>query len=275
MGASILVVDGNEAFSTMLREMLEAEGGYHVETVPQGSAALAYLREHDCDLTIVDVDLDPADIAYDELIPRIRQLRSSMRLMLMPLMGEELPAQARRFDIQGTLSKPFFADDLLPNIQEALSRAVSAPADFSSPVPLPAPARAVAEEAVKPAAGVQRILSDLVRETQADAVLLVSFSGEESEVTAHISTLEDDQIVALAHLGVETVQAARAAAHFLGQPDAPFEHNVFENDALRLYIMAISGTDLLMVVAPGNTPLGTIRYNVRRAGRDLVAGSLT
>jgi hypothetical protein len=79
----------------------------------------------------------------------------------------------------------------------------------------------------------------------------------------------------LARRSVDTIQAARAAAQLLGQADAPFEHNVFENDELRLYIMALSAADLLIVVAPGSTPLGTIRYNVRRARRGLVAGTLT
>jgi CheY-like chemotaxis protein len=269
MSARILVIDRNEAFSTMLQEMLEADGGYQVQTAHRGSEALGDLQQNDYDLTIVDVDLDPADMAYQQLIQRIRQIRSTMRVMLIPLMGEDLPADARRFDIQGTLSKPFFADDLLPNIRDALSREVK------PPPPPPASVSPAPRQVIDLDAGVQSALSDLVRETQADAVLLVSLSEGKGSVTAHAGTLSAAQVETLAELSVTTIQAARAAAHFLGQGDEPFEHNIFENDSQRLYILALSANHLLVVVTPASTPLGTIRHNLRRARRDLVTRALT
>jgi CheY-like chemotaxis protein/predicted regulator of Ras-like GTPase activity (Roadblock/LC7/MglB family) len=286
MGANILVVDRNEAFATMLREMLENEGGYQVQTVRGGSEALAYLWKNDCDLTIIDMDLDPSDLSYKELVPRIRQIRSAMRLMLIPLQGENLPADARRFEIQGTLSKPFFADDLLPKIRRAL-----ATGDRPSPtVPVtpPRPPASVRAAPVQDTAvrapivkgtetppGIQQLLFDLAVETQAVAVLLVTYSQSATKVRGQVGTLSDAQVKTLARLSVTTVQAARSAARLLGQADAPFEHNMFESDALRLYIMALSATALLIVVTPGSTPLGTIRYGVRRAARDLAAATLT
>jgi predicted regulator of Ras-like GTPase activity (Roadblock/LC7/MglB family) len=73
----------------------------------------------------------------------------------------------------------------------------------------------------------------------------------------------------LADLSMDTIRAAQAAARFLGQPDRPFEHNMFESDSLRLYAMSLPGELLLTVVTPTSTPLGTIRHNLRRAAREL------
>jgi CheY-like chemotaxis protein/predicted regulator of Ras-like GTPase activity (Roadblock/LC7/MglB family) len=277
--AKILVVDHNEAFSMMLQEMLEMDGGYQVEVVHQGRQALDRLRRNDYDLTIVDMDLDQVDMTYQDLIQGIRQIRGTMRLMLIPLMGEDLPAEARHFDIQGTLSKPFFADDLLPNIESALSREVRASPPSPEPArtasPPPAPVRAAPRVVVGPTADVHAVLSELARETRADAVLLVSFTADATDVVAQVSTLSDTQVETLAGLSVDTVRAARAAAHFLGQRDSAFEHNMFESESLRLYIMILSGNHLLVIVTPVNTPLGTIRHNLRRARRDLDRRALT
>jgi CheY-like chemotaxis protein len=271
MAARILVVDRNQAFAIMLQEMLEMEGGNQVETTPLGSEALGRLRQNDYDLTIIDMDLDPVDMGYQELIQGIRRIRATMRIMLIPLMGQDLPAEARRLDIQGTLSKPFFADDLLPNIQDALSRQIN-----PSATPPPAHTRHPSPRPVgEPTSQVQSVLSELARETQADSVLLISFSAGEPSILAQASLLNDAQVTTLAGLSVRTFQAARAAATFLSQRDEHFEHNMFESESLRLYIMALASNQLLVIVTPLSTPLGTIRHNLRRASRDLAGRALT
>jgi CheY-like chemotaxis protein/predicted regulator of Ras-like GTPase activity (Roadblock/LC7/MglB family) len=286
MAARILVVDRNEAFATMLEEMLEMDGGYNVKVVRAGSDALNLLRQTNFDLTIVDMDLDARDMGYRDLAQSVRGIRPTMRLMLIPFMGEQLPAEALALDIQGTLSKPFFVDDLLPSIQEALTKKVR-PAPASPPPPMPAPAPAPApaprpkarSEASLPSAAivadVQAVLSELARETRADIVLLVSTAAGARRVVAQASTLSDDKVGTLADLCVTTVQAAQATARSLDQPDVPFEHNMFEGESLRLYIMALSSELFLVVVVPMSTPLGTIRHNLRRADRDLARLALT
>jgi CheY-like chemotaxis protein len=270
MALNILVVDSNEAFATMLKEMLEADGSYHVDTVYTGSEAVSYLRQKDVDLTIVDMGLESRDMNYQVLVEQVRRIRPVMRLMLIPLMGEDLPPEAHQLDIQGTLSKPFFADDLLPGIREALARQVSPRPSPTSPA-FPK----VGPESASAAAGIQAVLSDLARETRADAVLLVSASSVEKTVIAHISALEEPEVERLAELSIGTILAAQAVAQHLGQADAPFEHNMFEGGALRLYIMHLSEYLFLIVVSPLTTPLGTIRHNLRRAGRELADLALT
>lgn len=262
--AKILVIDPNEAFATMLQEMLEMDGGHEVTVAHRGSQAVGLLEEEPFDLTIVDMDLDADDMGYRDLILNVRRAQPTMRLVLIPLMGQELPPEAHRLDIQGALSKPFFVDDLLPGIRAALSRQVR-PA---------APARQVKAPRSAPsgpgqAGQIQEVLSDLVRETQADAVWLLSRREGSEEVVAHVSTLGEDRAQRLAGLSVAALRAAQAVIHFLGQPDEVFEHNMFENDRSRLYIMALPGSLALVIFTPINTPLGTVRHNLRRAGRHL------
>jgi CheY-like chemotaxis protein len=265
MAAKILVVDRNEAFATMLEQMLETEGGYEVQVARTGSDALAILRQTSFDLTIIDMDLDPADLdlAYRQLIPSIRQLEPQMRVMLIPMMGEELPSAAHRLDIQGALSKPFFADDLLPNIRGALTKPLGSP---TSQVATPPPSR---QQSGQTSSDIQAILSDLARETHAETVLLISTIAREERASAHLSNLDEAKLERLADMSIATIQAAQATAQVLDQPDMPFTHNMFESDFLRVYIMVLPNSMLLAVVTPINTPLGTIRHNLRRAARSI------
>lgn len=259
MAPKILLVDRNQAFATMLEQMLETDGGYEVEVAPGGSQALALLRQADFHLTIVDMDLDPDDLGYRDLVLNIRQIDPTMRLMLIPLMGSDLPPEAHQLGIQGALSKPFFADDLLPNIKDALAGQVGprAPQPVTSPPTSPA------------LPDLPSVLSELARETNADAVVLLSMAYREEKVVAHVSSLDPAELEMLADLGTAIVRAAQAAGHCLGQPDTPFKHNMFESDSSRLYIMTLPKERLLMVNTLISTPLGTIRHNLRRAVRSL------
>lgn len=260
MAPRILVIDRNEAFATMLKDMLETDGGYEVSVAQRGSDALALLRDESFALTIIDMDLDPDDLGYRDLIPRVREAQPSMRLMLIPLLGDNLSAEMGQLDIQGTLAKPFFADDLLPGIEKVLRKEVRVsappPAEISSSAPIAL-------------ANLETILQQLAREIYADSVLLLSISEGDEHLIAHSSSLDEPGLVMLANLVVATTRAAQATAHFLGEPDRPFEHNMFETNALRLYALSLPENLLLAVVTPASTPLGTVRHNMRRSAREL------
>ena len=263
MAPKILVVDRNQAFATMLEQMLETDGGYEVEVAHGGSQALALLRQAGFDLTIVDMDLDPDDLEYRDLIVNVRQIDPAMRLMLIPLMGKDLPPEAHQLGIQGALAKPFFADDLLPNIRDALAKQVGPPT--TQPATRPATPPPVSQAPPDR----QSVLSELAHETNADAVLLLSMATGHDRVIAHVSTLDPSELEMLADLSIATIRAAQATGHCLGQPDTPFRHNMFESDSSRLYIMTLPKERLLMVLTLISTPLGTIRHNLRRAVRSL------
>lgn len=292
MSPSILVVDPNEAFATLLKDLLETEGRHSVRIVERGTEAMSLLSRETVDLTIVDVDLDPEDMTYRELIRSVRRLHPAMRIVVIPLMGEDLPPEARELNIQGSLSKPFFADDLLPRIEEALSREVRsgyAPegtweakgqeeggVEVREEEPAVVPAREPAPTGERPprlAAGadaeIEEVLSELARETQADTALLISAGTGQQEVMGHSSTLRDSEIEELAGQVTSLVAACQAAARLAGQGSSPFEHHMLEGTDARLYVMALPQDLLLVTVTPIHTPLGTVRHNHRRAGRQL------
>lgn len=263
MAPRILVVDRNKAFAAMLEQMLETDGGYEVEVAHGGSEALTLLRQTDFHLTIIDMDLEPYDLGYRDLVLDIRQIDPSMRMMLIPLMGSDLPPEANQLGIQGALSKPFFADDLLPNIRDALARQAHPP----TTQPATRPATPAPDSQTLP--DLQSVLSELAHEINADAVVLLSMTAQEEKVIAHISTLDPSELEILADLGIATVRAAQATGHSLGQPDMAFEHNMFESDSSRLYMMVLPKERLLMVLTLISTQLGTIRHNLRRTVRSL------
>lgn len=269
MPPKILVVDQNEAFATVLEQMLEAGGSYAVHRASSGSDALALLHQSDFDLAIVDMDLDPGDLGYRDLILGVRKFKPAMRFMVIPLMGQDLPPEAQQLDIQGTLTKPFFADDLLPNIQEAMSKQIELPSPRSTAGPRATQPTLAAQPTQVAMPQLQSELSQLAREINADIVLLLSTEGEITEVIAKMSTLDGPRLSVFSDLVASTVRAAQETARFLGQPGRPFEHNMFEGQELRLYVMALREDLLLAVTTPTSTPLGTIRHNLRRADRTL------
>ena len=129
----------------------------------------------------------------------------------------------------------------------------------------------VAAPAPDPSSSAERdeILRQLAREIYADSVLLISISEGNEHLIAHVSSLEEANLVMLANLCIATIRAAQATAHFLGEPDRPFEHNMFETSTLRLYAMSVPEDMLLAVITPASTPLGTVRHNLRRSVREL------
>jgi CheY-like chemotaxis protein/predicted regulator of Ras-like GTPase activity (Roadblock/LC7/MglB family) len=260
MSRKILLVDRNKAFATMLEQMLEMDGGYEVQVAHRGSDALSLLDQTAFDLTIIDMDLDARDMDYHELVLGVRQVKPAMRLMLIPLMGSDLPPEALQLDIQGTLSKPFFADNLLPNIRTALAQSVKAGSQQPTlPAALP-PTRQTSQD-------VQATLSELAHEINAEAVILLSTGSDEARILAQAGSMTSERLEKLAALGLTTLRAAQEMAQFLGQPNRPFEHNMFESDWLRLYMMIVGDDELLLVVTPTSSSLGTIRHNLRRAAR--------
>ncbi|MFP4394017.1 MAG: response regulator [Anaerolineales bacterium] len=126
----VLVVDPNEAFATLLSEELKRQG-YNVSLCGSGEEALQIARENLPDLSLLDMALeDPGAIA---LAKQLREIEAEMRIMLIPLMGEDLSPQAASISVQGVLPKPFFLPELPDRVEAALNAPVEAVADESSP----------------------------------------------------------------------------------------------------------------------------------------------
>lgn len=122
----ILVVDPNEPFAILLSEELKREG-YTVDMCLRGADALMLARRQHIDLAIVDMAL--ADPDAIELAQALRAADATLRLMLIPLMGETLSPRAATLPLQGVLPKPFF----LPELPGLVETALNAPMDGSAP----------------------------------------------------------------------------------------------------------------------------------------------
>ncbi len=149
MAYNILVVDSDQAFATILKEGLETNGNYRVALTQSGSDALESVVERPFDLVIVDLGLQ--GVKPVTLVKAIREAKPAMRLMLIPLFGQQIPAELKELKIQGFLPKPFFVGDLPRLVGEALN--IEAPASSAPPAPelkVAAPPR----RDVKPAAPV-------------------------------------------------------------------------------------------------------------------------
>jgi CheY-like chemotaxis protein len=114
----ILVVDSDFAFATMLKEGLERGSDFEAVAVHTGSDALQSVIEQPFSLVIIDMGV--RDIRPGTLVRAIREAKPNMRIMLIPLFGQELPPSAQALNIQGILPKPFFMDELPVIVEAAL-----------------------------------------------------------------------------------------------------------------------------------------------------------
>ncbi|MBN1179707.1 MAG: response regulator [Anaerolineae bacterium] len=132
----VLIVDPNEAFATMLRQSLQETGTYNASVVDSGRKALRAIASDDFDMVIVDLGLDDVDGSL--LVRRLREDYPRMRLMVIPLFGQDPPEEISSLDIQGILPKPFFLPELPNLISDAMAKPVGPqepPAEELPPAP--------------------------------------------------------------------------------------------------------------------------------------------
>ncbi len=162
----ILVVDPNEAFAILLSEELKREG-YAVDMCLRGADALMLARRQHIDLAVLDMALAGPDAV--ELAQALRGTDATMRLMLIPLMGETLSPQVAMHSVQGVLPKPFFLPEL-PGLIEAAFEApmagvVAAPRVETPPMETAAPATPSPDEDIfGPEIGVEPVSEIAPRE---------------------------------------------------------------------------------------------------------------
>lgn len=110
MKRDILVADSDEAFASILKERLEDLGAYQVTIAADGNALLQQIITHLFDLLIVDVTLE--DFSLPELLNRIRALRPTLRIVVIPYPGDQVPSALKDIPAHGLLPKPFMTDEL-------------------------------------------------------------------------------------------------------------------------------------------------------------------
>ncbi len=98
--------------------------------------------EHSFDMVIIDVGLP--DMPPPTLINAVREAHHNIKIMMTPLLGQELPAKMAKLEINGILPKPFFVGDLPDFIDAALGQPRShsrnrTPTPLPMSLPLPPP----------------------------------------------------------------------------------------------------------------------------------------
>ncbi len=271
----VLIVDPNEAFATLLGEELQRQG-YEVIQAEDEEAARAAARRQEFDLAIIDMGLEsPLPLARD-----LRRAQPNLRLMLIPLMGQELDEEVQeRIAIQGVLPKPFFLPDLPQMIEAALQAplAPEPPAPVEEPVeevvPQPTPSAAPKEERLPDRAtlnanraAIRELLDDLAREVSANAVLLTY--GE--EIALWVGTLPAATIQAVADAALQGWRTSAEVARALGREQGRFEQSISGGDYM-LYAVSVAPHALLAIAIQGTTSLGLLRLNARGTAREIAA----
>jgi DNA-binding response OmpR family regulator len=294
---NILVIDSDEGFGNMLAEGLINSGYYQAECVHTGSNALEAVVEEQFDLVIIDMGL--TDMSPITLVQAIREAKSGMKIMMIPLMGQDLPDLVESLNINGVLTKPFFVGDLPDLINQALGRRPSPQVPPSVPGPpsvqTPSPPSKTPEQEVKseqPASithedaqmptivavsqetirflranetEILRLLDDLNVEVRAEAILLIAGG----ELIAQAGMLSRENCQELTALVAQSSQAAAQAAKFLGEQGNSFSQSLHEGEAYRLYTLTLGEGILLSLALSSNVPLGMIRHQCRRVSEQL------
>jgi len=260
---SILIVDSTEAFATMLKESLEQAGQYRATVALNGDEALQVLKAAAFDLIIVDLGLADPDGAT--LARTLRQQQPDLRLMLIPLMGEELPSELADLDIQGVLSKPFFLPELPGCIADALGQSEGEGpgiAEVAEPDVVPdRPAVSSAERLAVLREHIQKVIQEmsaLSQEVNAEAVILTC--GE--KLIAHTGRLSAEGADKLAQVAGESWRTSARVAQILGQEQLRFEQSV-EGGEHMFYSLAVAEDIIISIALSTSVALGMIRHRAK------------
>ena len=285
----ILIVDSNEAFATILTEGLEQSGEYDATVAYSGTEALQSLESGEFALVIIDLGLEDPD--GPALARTLRQQRPDQPLMLIPLMGEDLPAALGDLEIQGVLTKPFFFPELPGIIGSALGRGPSEPVALppavpeAEPDPVPiAPAVAPPPSADLPAkpevqvtqANAERLakvrgrisgprmerivqaMNGLVQDLNAESVILTCSGG----LVAHAGPLPEQDANSLAQVVSDSWSTSARVAKILGQKHRSFEQSL-DGGQHMLYSLGIIDDIVLSAAMSLNVPLGMVRHSAK------------
>ena len=284
--SNILLVDGDEAFATMLQQSLEQGSEYRATVATSGDGALQALNSAKFDLAIVDLGLtDPDGSAVARML---QQQQGDLRLILIPLVGEELPAELADLDVHGVLPKPFFLPELPRRIADAMTGSMgespaTAEARDSVKVARPDVAPARISEATAPTpevstrtpqvpphipekrmAKISRAMNTLSQEVNAEAVILTSGG----QLIAHTGRLSTEGANSLAQAVGESWHTSAHVARILDREQQYFEQSV-EGDEHMFYSLTVREDIVLSVALRTRVPLGMVRHRAKATAEAL------
>ncbi len=258
---SILLVDSDDAFATMLQESLEQGGEYRATVATSGDEALQALAAAKFDLAIVDLGLtDPDGAAVARML---RQQQADLRLMPIPLVDEELPSELADLDVQGILPKPFFLPELPGRIADALARPVGEGSGIAETVePGTVSDRlAVVRDRIPE---IVQVMTTLAQEVNAEAVILTC-GGELIARTGRLPAKEAD---GLAQAVGENWRTSAHVAQILGREQLRFEQSI-EGGEHMFYSLAVAEDIILSAALRTSVPLGMLRHRTKAAAETL------
>ena len=120
MKSNILVVDDEPVARQSLSEILRLEG-YAVNAVPNGQAAVEYVRTHPVDLMIVDLRMPGMDGL--EVVQVVNSVSPETEVILLTAFGStETAIQALRLRIHDYLLKPAPPSQVVNTVKKGLAR---------------------------------------------------------------------------------------------------------------------------------------------------------
>ena len=273
---SILIVDSNIGFASMLQQSLEGEGLYRVTVTHDGAQALEAASGERFDLAIVDLGVDVvAELDGVTVARRLREGQGDLRLMLIPLTGDALPEELGDLDVQGTLSKPFFLPDLSDLLGTAMLRSVAGAvasaeamgqaeveAPTEAPVQLPTAPEPIGVE-LECSPHVLREMEGLAQELNAATVLLTRGGN----VLGWVGRLGDEDVNALAWVVAESYQISSRAVEVLGREPRPVFEQSVEGDEQMLYSLTVTDDVVLSLALSSDVALGMLRHRARSTAR--------
>ena len=287
---NILVVDPNMAFSTLLTEELRRQE-YEVAAAFDYDEALEVGQAQNFELALVDMGLaEPGGL---ELAQRLRAARPELRLMFIPLMGEELATEVRQaLSIQGILPKPFFLPELPERIEAALQAPLEVVMTAAEPEvkeletlePAVPAAASVAADLGKPEGGtgpisarmvnqhraeIQRLMRGLVYDVGGELVLL----NLGSRLMLWEGDLGADDAEQMARVVVQSWTTSTEVGRILGREQVHFEQSLSGGDYV-LYALSVAGAAILAVAIRGTASLGLLRHRTRSTAKEIATSCL-
>ena len=119
LGQTILVVDDVASQREITCQML-AQLGYQAEAVSSGEAAVDFVKDHQADLLILDMVMDPG-IDGQETYERIKQFRPGQKAVIVSGFAET--KQVKKAIERGAshyLKKPLMLEDLARGVKSVL-----------------------------------------------------------------------------------------------------------------------------------------------------------
>ncbi len=119
MAIRVLLIDPDIPFIVSIKQALENTGEFAVTVSAHGLAAQDMLRRQNHDIAVVGFDVPDMDMM--EMISVLRAIQPHLPLIVAPRTPEH-QERVRYLDVQGAITKPFSARDLIPYVRSVLAR---------------------------------------------------------------------------------------------------------------------------------------------------------